>query len=93
MNFVRGMYFMVVTMSTLGYGDFYPGHFSVRLWLMGTLLAYVFILSNDLACLGESLNNVSEFDTYFEFTKHTIIVGRYNDIFICDFIQNFFANI
>ncbi len=52
MNFVRASYFMIVTMSTLGYGDFYPGHYYVRIWLMGTLIVYVFMLSDDLTKLS-----------------------------------------
>lgn len=86
MNFVRASYFMIVTMSTLGYGDFYPGHFYVRIWLMGTLIVYVFMLSNDLTKLSESLENVSEYDTYYEFKDHIIILGRYNDYYLVDFI-------
>lgn len=86
MNFVRALYFMVVTMSTIGYGAIYPNHFIVRIWLMVTLLAYVVILSNDLSKLSDCLKNVSEYETYYNFTNHIVIVGRYNDFFLWTFV-------
>lgn len=93
MNFLRSVYFMIVTMSTLGYGEFYPGHTYVRLWLMVTLLAYVVILSNDLSALSECMKNMSEYDTHYYFENHIVIVGRYNDFYLWDFVKNFYADI
>lgn len=93
MNFITASYFMIVTMSTLGYGDFYPGHYSVRIWLMVTLLAYVGILSNDLSKLNEYLKFVSEYETYYPFKNHIVIVGRFNDFYLWNFIHNLFLDI
>lgn len=84
---------MVVTMSTLGYGEFYPGHYSVRIWLMVTLLAYVGILSNDLSHLSECLKHVSIYETYYNLKNHIVIIGRYNDYYLWDFIHDFYANL
>ena len=83
---------MIVTMSSLGYGDLIPGHYVVRIWLMITLLAYVGILSNDLTKLSECLKNVSDYETYYEFENHIVIIGRYNDFYIWDFIHNLYID-
>lgn len=93
MSFLRGIYFMIVTMSTLGYGEFYPGHTYVRIWLMVTLLAYVVILSNDLTELSECMKNMSDYDTYYDFENHIVIVGRFNDFYIWDLVNNFYADL
>jgi len=68
MNFLDGFYFMLVTMSSVGYGDYYPAHPVVRAWLTATLLGYVVMLSHDLSKLGDSLEDISEFDTEHHFS-------------------------
>jgi hypothetical protein len=93
MTFVAGIYFMIVTMSTLGYGDIYPGHYAVRLWLMVTLLAYVAIISNDLTKLSDCLKNVSEYETYSDYKNHLVILGSYNDLYLWDFVKNIYEDL
>lgn len=93
MDFTKAIYFMIVTMSSIGYGEFYPAHFVIRIWLMITLLAYVVLLSNDLTQLSECLKNVSDYETYYEYKNHIVIVGHFNDFYLWDFIHNFFADI
>jgi CBS domain containing-hemolysin-like protein len=48
MDFTKGVYFMIATMSTIGYGDFAPAHSIVRGWLTVTLLVVVSIVSTDI---------------------------------------------
>lgn len=79
---------MIETMSSLGYGDLIPNHYIIRIWLMITLIAIVGIISNDLTQLNECLKNVSEYETYYEFENHIVIIGRYNDFYLWDFLHN-----
>ena len=90
MTFLRGIYFMIVTMSTIGYGDYCPAHRYVRVWLMLTLIGYVGILSNDLTKLADDLKNVSDYETSFNFVNHIVIVGSYNASYLLDFLMNFY---
>lgn len=93
MTFLNGFYFMLVTMSSVGYGDYYPLHPLVRAWLMVTLVGYVVVLSNDLTKLAHSLQDISEFDTEHRFEQHLIVIGTYRHNYLRDFIRNLFADI
>jgi hypothetical protein len=60
---------------------------------MITLLAYVVMLSNDLTQLSECLKNVSDFETFYEYKNHIVIIGHFNDFYLWDFALNIFADI
>lgn len=93
MDFIKGLYFMIVTMSTIGYGDIYPGHVWVRIWLMCTLFVCVAVISNDVTNLSVCLTNVSEYETNYNFSNHVVIVGSYNHYYLWDFVHNFYGDL
>jgi hypothetical protein len=93
MDFIKGLYFMIVTMSTIGYGDIYPGHWLVRNWLSVTLFICVAVISNDLTYLSECLKNVSEYERDYNFKNHIVIVGSFNDYYLWDFFHNFYGDL
>lgn len=93
MDFIKGLYFMIVTMSTIGYGDIYPGCVWVRIWLMFTLFLSVAVISNDVTNLSLCLTNVSDYEVDYKFENHVVVVGSYNTFYLWDFVHNFYGDL
>jgi len=78
-NFVDAVWYAMVTLTTVGYGDMYPHTFG------GQLIGYVFVLAS-LGVLGFLIGKINTFFTELSenarlgyrgtsFTDHMVIVG------------------
>ena len=93
-NYPQAIYFVIVTLTTLGYGDIIPSDSTVRIFITILLISYIWIISRDLSILSETLKNFSPYDkNYSYFKNHIIILGYFNPLLIKGMLINFYAEI
>lgn len=80
-NWVRFVYFYVITGSTVGYGDFSPsteyGQLFVAFWVIpGAISIFAFIVTKLIASIIIFVrNNMSGFGNFENSTDHIVIIG------------------
>ncbi len=77
---------MIVCISTIGYGDFYPTHWFSRIMMVALLLINITVMSNFLAKFTSLLFSISSYDKKYDFENHLVVFGTYQDYFVSDFM-------
>ena len=90
-NTWQAIYFIIVTLTTLGYGDYVPIDPLVRVMLTILLIFYIAIISRDLTLLSETLKNFSAFETNHELKNHIIVIGEFSPEYFKKMLFNFYS--
>ena len=72
-DFFQGLYFIIVTLTTLGYGDLLPGITEIRIFLAFLLIIFISFISQDIASLSVVLSNISAYYKNYGFKNHIVI--------------------
>jgi len=93
-NFFDALYFIIVTTSTLGYGDIVPTHPISRFLIITSLFSLVLIVSNQLTKLSLLLKTWGPNATTYYFKNHFILVmdSTISNIFVLQDLQSKFKN-
>jgi voltage-gated potassium channel len=94
--FLDAAYYMVVTLFTIGYGDFYPITASGRMFLVFLILSAIVLIPIQLNGLSEALVSRSIYTVAFDFdpiAPHVIILGssetNRQTTYVSEFIDEF----
>ena len=94
LNYPQTMYFIIVTLTTLGYGDITPANSIFRIFITILLISYIGIISRDLTILSDSLKIFSPYDkNYYHLKNHIVILGYFNPLLIKNMVLNFYAEV
>jgi len=90
MNFFDSFYFIIVTSSTLGYGDITPTHPVSRFLIIASLFSLVIIVSNQVSKLSLILRTWGPASVHYNFKDHFILVldSSINYIYVLLSLQN-----
>ncbi len=75
MGYVEAIYYTVVSVSTIGYGDIYPRITATRLAVSFALIINITVMSNFLGKFIELLFLISPYDRAYGFNDHIVIIG------------------
>jgi hypothetical protein len=79
MGYVDAIYYTVVSISTIGYGDIFPTLTATRLAVSFALIINITIMSNFLGKFIELLFLISPYDRAYIFSDHIVIIGISKD--------------
>jgi Calcium-activated BK potassium channel alpha subunit/Ion channel len=94
LTFDDTFYYMVITIFTIGYGDFYPvttlGRAIIGLFIIITII----IMSQQTTKLGELVKNTSPYRAAYKTSpgKHIIISGSFSGITLLRFLKELYHN-
>lgn len=89
-DFLAAFYYMIVTSSTLGYGDIYPLVTLSRMATVVIISFMIFIITNQLSKISQLMQNYSKYDTQYYFKNHIVIVGNYRPKNLAQFLAQFY---
>lgn len=89
-DFLAAFYYMIVTSSTLGYGDIFPTTTISRMFTVILVFFIIFIITNQLSKITQLMGNYSKYDTQYNFKEHIIIVGNYKARTLSQFLAQFY---
>jgi len=89
-DFLSAFYYMIVTSSTLGYGDIYPIKTASRMITIVLIIAMVGIISDQLSKISQLMDNYSKYDTVYNDIRHIVIVGSYSELSLLNFLKQFY---
>ena len=75
LDYLTAMYYVIVSLTSIGYGDISPKTTETRLFITLTLLANIVILSDFLGKFTDMLINLSPYIKKYKLKKHVIIFG------------------
>ena len=94
--FLDAAYYMVVTLFTIGYGDFYPITASGRMFLVVLILSAIVLIPIQLNGLSEALNERSQYTVNVDFdpaAPHIIVLGssetNRQTTYVSEFVDEF----
>ena len=91
MNIFESFYFIIVTLTTLGYGDYYPVEPLMRIFLTCLLMIYIGIISGDITKLSSILSIVSPYDTDYGLKNHIVVLGEFHPENLKKMLLNFYS--
>ena len=89
-DFLAFFYFLIVTSSTLGYGDIFPIKTLSRMVSVVIILVMVYIIGDQLSRISMLMSNYSKYDTSYQLVNHIVIVGGYRPISLYRFLTQFY---
>jgi voltage-gated potassium channel Kch len=89
-DFVAAFYYMIVTSSTLGYGDIYPKQSLSRMVSVILILTMVYIISDQLSKISQLMANYSKYDTQYNMSNHIVIIGSFRPQTLIRFLNQFY---
>jgi voltage-gated potassium channel len=89
-DFLAAFYYMIVTSSTLGYGDIYPIQTISRMATVTIIFFMIFTITNQLSKISQLMQNYSKYDTQYNFKDHVVIIGNYRSNTLRQFLAQFY---
>ena len=89
-DFLAAFYYMIVTSSTLGYGDIYPLVTISRMATVVIIFFIIFIITNQVTKISQLMENYSKYDTQYHFKNHLVIAGNYRSRTLIQFLAQFY---
>ena len=89
-DFLAAFYYMIVTSSTLGYGEIYPQVTMSRMIMVMIIIAIIFIITNQLSKISQLMENYSKYDTQYTHQDHIVLVGNYRARTLNQFLAQFY---
>jgi len=90
LTFIDAVYFVIVTSSTLGYGDIVPTNTISRMLVIILLIFLIYFFSEQIASIVSLLRISDNTEISFEFEKHNIIIGDLSVDGIKSFLDEFY---
>ena len=89
-DFFTAFYFMIVTSSTLGYGDIYPLKTGARMVSIFLILVMVYVISDQLSRISQLMSNYSKYDRRYYTSNHIVVTGYYTHSSLSRFLNQFY---
>ena len=89
-DFFMAFYYMIVTSSTLGYGDIYPITTLSRMVCVGLVMSMVLILGDQLGRISQLMAHYSKYDRRYNFSEHIVVMGFYQPHSLYRFLFEFY---
>jgi len=93
LNFHDALYFIAVTMSTVGYGDMYPQTSLSRFVMLSVLFVAILVIPPQVSALVETVKDRAKFqDAYVERRKYThiVLVGSFSSSKLVEVVHELF---
>jgi hypothetical protein len=89
-DFFAALYFMIVTSSTVGYGDIFPIKPFSRFITVILIIVIVYVIGDQLSKIAQLLENYSRYDCHYSLQDHVIVIGNYHYTSLLNFLEEFF---
>lgn len=90
LTFIDAVYFVIVTSSTLGYGDIVPTNTTSRMLVIILLIYLIYFFSEQIASIVTLLRITNNSVVSFNFEKHNIIIGDLSAESIKSFLDEYY---
>lgn len=92
-NLFDAFWFVMVTFSTVGYGDIFPGNNIARVWVLGMIMLGLVVLPGELSKLGAVYREAQANGTHYSAKRPHVVVcgGSLRSDIIRDLLVEFFA--
>eukprot|EP00111_Clytia_hemisphaerica_P000064 TCONS_00000147-protein len=92
LNYFECLYFMIVTFSTVGYGDYSCKTIMGRIFCMIFIICGLGVFASSIPAIFGFISSYTKYDRKFKSTpgkKHVIVTGHITDESVSSFIQDF----
>ena len=76
-DYIASAYFVIVSFSTIGYGDIFPTDWFSRMFQDLLIVINITVMSSFLSNFTNLLYQISSYDKTYEFNNHVVIIGEY----------------
>ena len=92
LTFDNAFYYMIITIFTIGYGDFFPATSLARAIIGSLLIIEIIIMSQQTTKLGELMKNASPYRSTYKTdpNKHIIVTGSFNGTTLFRFLKELY---
>lgn len=93
-TWANSVYFAVVTLMTVGYGDFVPYTLFGRMWIVFHIIFAAYLISREISLLIDALKSMRRGAgsyIYSSGTEHVVVTGRVKWEFLQQFVKEFLA--
>ena len=85
-------YFVIITASSIGYGDILPVTWLSRLAVVLVILMILYVFSEQISKLSETIREADIYDTHYKFKDHIILLGTHKVKILSRFLLHFYKN-
>lgn len=89
-DFFTAFYYMIVTSSTLGYGDIYPVTTLSRMVSVVLVMSMVLIIGDQLGRISQLMAHYSKYDRRYNVSDHIVLMGFYQPHSLYRFLFEFY---
>lgn len=93
-TWANAVYFAVVTLMTVGYGDFVPYTLLGRMWIVFHIIFAAYLVSREISLLIDALKSMRRGGGSYvnsSGTEHVVVTGRVKWEFLQQFVKEFLA--
>lgn len=93
-TWANAVYFAVVTLMTVGYGDFIPYTLFGRMWIVFHIIFAAYLVSREISLLIDALKSMRRGGGSYvnsSGTEHVVVTGRVKWEFLQQFVKEFLA--
>jgi len=89
-DFFMAFYYMIVTSSTLGYGDIFPVTTLARMVTVVLVMSMVLIIGDQLGRISQLMAHYSKYDRRYNVSDHIVLMGFYQPHSLYRFLFEFY---
>jgi len=90
LEFDASIYFVTITVSSIGFGDIYPKTPVSRILTVIILLCAFTIFGNQVSKIVAIMKESDEFDIHYNLKDHSIVFSADSIDLLCNFLMNFY---
>lgn len=91
-DYLASAYFVIVSFSTIGYGDIHPDVRLIRFVMVVVIIINITVMSNFLGRLIEHIFQLSPYNKYYDFKDHVVIIGNLPEEKVFNFLEEIIEN-